>query len=255
MVRIAVFDSGLGSLSIIKPIQKKFKCEIIYFADQHNFPYGNKTKQQLETVIKKSITFLKENYAPDIIIMGSNTPSLVLDSIESKIIKVTPPLIEASRLSKTNNIGILATKSTIHSQGLKQFINKCKLGKKINVHYIDASLLINLVEYGKFIDNKTYCKNIIQKELVKHIIKKNIDVVTLSSTHLPFLKPLLENEFSNVIFLDPANSIAEKLSKRKNILSLNRNRLKIITTGNPKQLERILIKQGISNKVSKTNFL
>ena len=255
MTRIAVFDSGLGSLSIIKPIQKKLKCEIIYFADQHSFPYGNKTKKQLESIIKKSISFLKENYAPDVIIMGSNTPSLILDSISSKIIKVTPPLIEASKLSKTNNIGILATKSTVHSHGLKQFINKCKLGKKTNVHTIDASVLINLVEYGKFISNKTYCKNIIQKELEKYIIKKNIDVVTLSSTHLPFLKSLLEDEFYDVTFLDPANSIAEKLSKRKNILPLKQNRLKIITTGNPKQLERILLKQGISNKVSKTNSL
>jgi len=34
MVKIAVFDSGLGSLSIIKEIQKITKSEIIYFADQ-----------------------------------------------------------------------------------------------------------------------------------------------------------------------------------------------------------------------------
>ena len=255
MVRIAVFDSGLGSLSIIKPIQKKLKCEIIYLADQHNFPYGNKTKKQLETIIKKSVAFLKENYAPDIIIMGSNTPSLVLDSINSKIIKVTPPLMEASKLSKTNNVGILATKSTINSTGLKQFINKCKLAKKTNIHKINASALVNLVEYGQFIDNKTYCKNIIRKELTNHIIQKNIDVVTLSSTHLPFLKPLLKDQFPGITFLDPANSIAEKLSNRKNISPLKQNRLKIITTGNPKQLEKILIKQGISNKVSKIIFL
>ena len=90
---------------------------------------------------------------------------------------------------------------------------------------------------------------------MKHIIKKNIDVVTLSSTHLPFLKSLLEDQFPGIIFLDPANSIAEKLSKRKNISRLKQNRLKIITTGNPKQLEKILIKQGISNKVSKIIFL
>jgi len=40
MVKIAVFDSGLGSLSIIKEIQKITKSEIIYFADQKNYPYG-----------------------------------------------------------------------------------------------------------------------------------------------------------------------------------------------------------------------
>ena len=35
---IVVFDSGLGSLSIIKEIQKKTKCEYVYIADQKNFP-------------------------------------------------------------------------------------------------------------------------------------------------------------------------------------------------------------------------
>ncbi|MFB3114057.1 MAG: glutamate racemase, partial [Nitrosopumilaceae archaeon] len=40
MAKIAVFDSGLGSLSIIRSIQKTLKSEIIYFADQNSFPYG-----------------------------------------------------------------------------------------------------------------------------------------------------------------------------------------------------------------------
>ena len=43
-MKIAVFDSGLGSLSIIKAIQKKTKCDIVYLADKKNFPYGKKNK-------------------------------------------------------------------------------------------------------------------------------------------------------------------------------------------------------------------
>jgi len=43
-MKIAVFDSGFGSLSIIREIQKKIKGELIYFADQKNFPYGGKAK-------------------------------------------------------------------------------------------------------------------------------------------------------------------------------------------------------------------
>jgi len=54
MVRIAVFDSGLGSLSIIKEMQKKFKAEIIYFADCQNYPYGTKSHTQLNKIMEKS---------------------------------------------------------------------------------------------------------------------------------------------------------------------------------------------------------
>ena len=67
MVKIAVFDSGLGSLSIIQALQKKFKSDIIYFADQQNYPYGKKSYTQLQKIIKKSIRMLNEQFAPDII--------------------------------------------------------------------------------------------------------------------------------------------------------------------------------------------
>ena len=76
MVKIVVFDSGLGSLSIIKQYKKYVNAEIIYFADQKNFPYGKKSKKQLEIIIKKTIKLLEKNFSPDLIVMASNTPSL-----------------------------------------------------------------------------------------------------------------------------------------------------------------------------------
>jgi len=53
MAKIVVFDSGLGSISIINAIQSISKSDIIYFADQQNFPYGHKSQAQLDSIIKK----------------------------------------------------------------------------------------------------------------------------------------------------------------------------------------------------------
>lgn len=66
MAKIVVFDSGLGSLSIIKAIQKISKSDIIYFADQHNFPYGKKSQAQLSRIIQNSIKLLGKEFSPDI---------------------------------------------------------------------------------------------------------------------------------------------------------------------------------------------
>ncbi len=66
MAKIMVFDSGLGSLSIIQAIQKISKSEIIYFADQENFPYGEKSQAQLSKIIQKSIKVLHEKFNPNI---------------------------------------------------------------------------------------------------------------------------------------------------------------------------------------------
>ena len=121
MVRIAVFDSGLGSLSIIKEMQKKFKSEIIYFADAQNYPYGKKSQAQLEKIMRKSINLLEE-FSPDFIVVASNTPSLMVNLSTSKIFDVKPPLKEAKKLSKSKQIGILATDSAIRSKGLSKYI-------------------------------------------------------------------------------------------------------------------------------------
>ena len=125
MARIAVFDSGLGSLSIIKAIQKVCKAEIIYFADQKNFPYGNKTKKQLEQIVKKSIDLLEKKFQPELIVIGSNTPTIMLEITNKKIIGVNPPIKEAANKSNSNNISILATNTVVKSKKLSEYIKKC----------------------------------------------------------------------------------------------------------------------------------
>lgn len=250
MPRIAVFDSGFGSLSIIKSIQKKIKSEIIYFADQKNFPYGTKSVSELEKIIKSTIIRLEKKFKPDIIIIGSNTPSLLLKKfIKQKIIGVYPPLRQAVNKTKSHSIAILATKSVIESNALRNFVKK-NVPKKITVNLINASPLVELVESGKFICDKKFCKKKIQAVLLKPITTNNVDVVTLSSTHLPFLLPILKQVFPNIIFLDPAHLVVDKVVKKLKTKNSKRSSMKIFTSGNAKHFQKILCQIGIKNTVN-----
>jgi len=101
MVKIAVFDSGFGSLSVIKQIRKKMKAEVIYFADQENFPYGKKSVSELRRIINKTISTLKKEFKPDVIVVGSNTPSILFGGYKSsKIIGVYPPTKRSIKKNK-----------------------------------------------------------------------------------------------------------------------------------------------------------
>jgi len=253
MAKIVVFDSGFGSLSIIRTIQKTSKSEIIYFADQKNFPYGKKTKSQLYTIINQTIGFLKNKFNPDLIVVGSNTPTLLLDEIfSSNIIGVLPPLKEASKISKTKNIAILATNAVTKSKELSKYIKKNQLSKKVSVKKVNASPLIELVESGKFITNKKICQKIIKKILHDVFLQNNIDVVTLSSTHLPLLRSLLQVEFPGITFLDPAQEVANRVKNLVGKKRSKRNSLRIFTSGNQKTFQKQLQKIGVKNKI---NFL
>ncbi len=250
MVKIAVFDSGIGSLSIIHAIQKISKAEIIYFADQENYPYGKKSQVQLRKIIQKSIKLLQDRFTPDIIVVASNTPSLMLNLATRKIIDVKPPLKYAQRISKSKQIVILATKAAIKSKGLTQYIKKNNFPKSFRVFKINGSDLVELVESGKFLTDKKYCKKIIKKTLQQILSQQSIDIVTLSSTHLPFLKSLLEKEYTDLQFIDSGDIIAQKIyTKIKNKQS-KRNSLKIFTSGDVKIFQNKLSKIGIKNKVN-----
>ena len=249
MVRIAVFDSGLGSLSIINAIQKRCKSEIIYFADQKNFPYGNKSKKQLESIIKQTIQLLEENFSPDVIVMASNTPSLMVKITNKKVIGVNLPIRKAMMLSKTKNITILGTKAAIKSKSLSSYIKKFNFSKNKKIHKINSSVLVDLVESNKFITDKVYCEKIIKKTL-GDVFSNKIDVATLSSTHLSFLKSLLSSEFPHVKFVDPADIVARKVLANIKKNKSKKNTIKIFTSGNVKLFEKNLYKIGIRNKVS-----
>jgi len=250
LAKIAVFDSGLGSLSIIREIQKIMKADIIYFADQKNYPYGTKPQVQIGSIIKKTISMLEEKFMPDIIVVASNTPSLMLNLQTKKIIDVKPPLKLAQKKSKSKKIAILATKSAINSRGLQNYINKNDIPKSYKIFKINGTNLVDLVESGKFLNKKNYCEKIIKESLENYIIKEKIDTITLSSTHLIFLKTLLKKEFPEVEFIDPGNLVATKiLLKIKNKQS-KRNSLKIFTSGNVTDFKNKLNKIGINNKIN-----
>lgn len=250
MSRIVVFDSGLGSLTIIKAIQKICRCEIIYFADQKNFPYGKKSKSELSKIIKNTIKELDRRFHPDLIVVGSNTPTLMLGIDGNKVIGVNPPLKNAAAVSKTKSIGILSTKTLIESKELDDYILKCKLPDDILITKINSSPLVELVETGSFLSKRQHCKIIILNTL-KEIACNNIDACTLSSTHLPFLRPLIESIFPKTKFIDPAEDVALMISSK---LNQTRNCLKIYSSGNIKEFESNLRALGIRNKVTYLSF-
>ncbi len=253
MARIIVFDSGFGSLSVIKPIQHTIKSDLIYYADQKNFPYGKKSKSQLTKIITNRIKFLEEKFKPDLIVIGSNTPSLLVEINKKNVVKILPPIKMAAKISVTGNVAILTTLAAVKSKKLSEFIKKNRLPKYINIKKMNASRLVQLVESAKFIDDQNLCNTVVRKTLSEQFSKYNIDVATLSSTHLPFLLPFFKKQFPHVTFLDPAQEIANKVRKIIGKKSSKRNSMKIFTSSEPEKFQNHLWKMGIKKKVSFLN--
>jgi len=249
VAKIVVFDSGFGSLSIIRPIQQAVKSDIVYFADQKNFPYGKKSKSQLTKIITKTVSMLEEKFRPDLIVIGSNTPSLLVEINKKNIVKVLPPIKKAAKISKTGNVAMLATLATVRSKKLSEYVRKSRLSKHVNLKKIDATQLVRLVEDGKFLDNKKLCKKTVRKVLSEPFSKSDTDVAVLSSTHLPLLLPFLKKQFPSITFVDPAKEIAQKVRRIVAKNPSKTNTMKIFTSSNPKKFQKYLWQLGIKKNV------
>ncbi|WP_268541380.1 glutamate racemase [Candidatus Nitrosotenuis cloacae] len=254
--RIAVFDSGLGSLSIIKAIQKHTKSDIIYFADQKNFPYGKKSQKDLEKIIKNTVAYLRKKFDPDLIVIGSNTPSLLFNSMflsDTSLVGVVPPIEDAQEITKTNSIALLVTSSVANSSALRNFV-KMHRRNKIKITIVDSSNLVELVESGKFLTDQNLCDKQIVSTLDTKFRDNNVDVATLSSTHLPFLLPILQKIFPDVKFVDPADKVARQVATHKLFSPSARNTLKIFSSGNAKIFQTQLHNLGIVKTVHQISF-
>jgi glutamate racemase len=251
MGKVVVFDSGFGSLSIIKAIQRQTKASIIYFADQKNYPYGRKTKNELRQIIENSIEQLDRKFNPDLIVLGSNTPSLLFNDLFSKydkLVGVLPPVSESIQISKTHSIALLVTKIVAQNSMLKQLLKNINT-KKTKMTVINSSELVDLVESGQFLEDIDHCKKTIVRVLAKKFQDYNVDVAMLSSTHLPFLLPLLKQIFPHIQFVDPADKIAQQISAHELFSHSMKNTLHILTSGDTKKFHRQLIKLNITNSV------
>ena len=251
---IVVFDSGIGSISIIKELKKELPSEnLIYFADKANFPYGKKSQNDLFEIVQNTIKYL-QRFNPKLIIIASTTPSIqVIDEVKSltniPLIGVRPPIKKAIKMTKKKHIGIMATESTINSKELDIQI-KTEIPQEIFVSKFNASPLISMIEDGTFLKNR---KKIAQ--LIRQLLGKldDIDVVTLSSTHLPFILDQLNQIYPHIEFIDPSQIIAKEVKKfliNNNLNNKTKNgKMRILVSDKKKEFQEILRQIGRREKI------
>lgn len=262
MPRIAVFDSGLGSLSVVRELRRAARsggvtAEIIYYADTASFPYGSKPRAELGRIVSRTVSGLRDRFAPDAVVIASNTPCLVLDIRDGRdddgmlVAGVRPPLAEAVRLSGTGRIGILGTASGIRGAGLSRMIRKYRAAARRGPRFfrIDGSELVKMVETGLFLRDAAACRAAARRVLDRAISGHGIDVVTLSSTHLPFLADIMGSEYPGVQFVNPAHNVAKAVLGACPDGARGRNSLRIYASGDCAALQDNLQRLRVRRKV------
>ena len=228
---IGIFDSGVGGTSIWKEIHKQLPHEAtVYLADSANAPYGNKTKEEIISLCIKNTEHLI-SLGCKIIIIACNTATTnaityLRNHYQIPFIGIEPAIKPAALMSKTNSIGILATKGTLSS---KLFHETSKaLALDINITEVVGEGLVPLIENGDMSMAQT--TNLLKK-YVEPMLAANIDCLVLGCSHYPYLIEQLKKLLpSNIQIIDSGQAVAKQTQLvlgSKNLLSEERIKPKL----------------------------
>lgn len=196
---IAVFDSGIGGLSVLEAIVQRFPgAHYIYACDSKGFPYGTKADQQVTDLVTEFTTGLLGRFTHiDILVIACNTASTVaLEHLRSclmlPIVGVVPALKPAAQMSRTATIGLLATPATIQRPYTQKLIEEFARGRRVLKQ--GSSALVSLAEakLRAAWDSSTMV-DLVAQELAPLFDQsprenfKKLDTVVLGCTHFPHL--------------------------------------------------------------------
>ncbi|MDR3162724.1 MAG: glutamate racemase [Helicobacteraceae bacterium] len=238
-MRTAVFDSGVGGLTVVKSLlEHSLFDEIIYYGDTARVPYGTKDPN---TIIRYSLEALEffNNFEIDLLIVACNTASAhAIDELRRKasfdVIGVIEPgvlALENRRVCKDDPVLVIGTRATINSRSYQNLL--VRHGYR-NVQAVAAPLLVPLVEEG-----------ILEGAIVEESFKRYFDdlispkAVIMGCTHYPLMQEALGRYFNGAELVHSGEAIVEYLRKNGYGLSKKETVMRFFASENVARLKQV----------------
>lgn len=237
-MKIGIFDSGVGGLTVLKSIYDKYpNNEYIYIGDNINSPYGDKTKEELYEYASRIIDYFISLDIKLVVIACNTICSNILPTLKEKykdiiLVGVIDSTINSFIKKNKRKVLVIATTKTIKSNIYEEKINA--IDKDIKVYSLATPLLVPLIEKGESV------KQVLDEYLKPY---KDIDSIILGCTHYKIIESDINK---NITIINSSDGVVEELS---NYLVDGKSSIKIYTTGNVCEFNKLCMK--IMNKEGK----
>lgn len=216
--RIAVFDSGVGGLTVFQTIREALPgAELIYCADDAAFPYGALSDDVLTARVADVVGALIGSVQPDIVVIACNTAStLALPVLRAQhaipFVGTVPAIKPAAAQSRSRMISVLATPGTVRRDYTRDLI--AEHAADCQVTLTGAAELAAMAEAE--LRGMPVSDDAIRAAIAPCFVEagaRRTDTVVLACTHFP----LLLERFKAlapwpVDWIDPAPAIARRVA-------------------------------------------
>jgi glutamate racemase len=209
MIRIGVFDSGMGGKSVANAVTKALPdASVTFVSDTENLPYGSKTPDQLYAIVLPILQKLATS--SDVIVIACNTVTTTLIDrlravITTPLVAVEPMVKPAAEQTKTGVIAVCATPTTLASARYREL--KDTYAQGITVIEPDCSQWTRMIESNNL--DKTHVTDSIQAAC-----QAGADVIVLGCTHYHWIEDLIRLAAGpGVTVIQPEPAVVRQLTK------------------------------------------
>ncbi|MCG3180060.1 MAG: Glutamate racemase [Phycisphaerae bacterium] len=214
---IAVFDSGLGGLTVVRAIRRRLATEsIIYFGDTARVPYGIKSSPTVSRFAVEIVRYLAR-FEPKAVVVACNTASAIAmetlaDRFDLPMFNVIDPgAREGARISRRGAVGLLATEATVASEAYPRAIGRLVPGARVLAQA--APLLVPLAEEGR--DGDDPIVRLAIRDYLDKLRAQNgrLAGLLLGCTHYPLFRDAIAAEAgADIEVVDSADATATMLA-------------------------------------------
>ncbi len=211
---IAVFDSGVGGLSVLRELLEIMPNErYLYFGDSANAPYGTRTTQEVRDLTLAAAEKLVVRGIKALVVACNTATSAAIVDLRKKypgliVIGIEPALKLAVDRYPNGSIGIMATQVTLRE---KKFHTLCqKVGENCQLFPIPAPGLVELVENGQA--DSPEMDALLEKLL--GFYRGKLDAIVLGCTHYPFAQAAIAKVLPGTAILHGGEGTAQQTRRR-----------------------------------------
>ena len=213
---IAVFDSGVGGISVLRELVKIMPNEnYIYYGDSKNAPYGMKDKETVKDLTVAAAEYLFAQGAKGLVVACNTATSAAVRVLremypEIPIVGIEPAVKPAATRKKNSRVLVMATPMTIREEKFQNLM--AQYTDMAEIIPLPCPGLMDFVERGDVTsaDFRSYLEEL----LFAHRIHP-VDSVVLGCTHYPFAKDMIKEVLGpDVVVYDGGEGTAREMRRR-----------------------------------------
>jgi glutamate racemase len=208
-VRIGVFDSGVGGLTVFREIARALPHQsLVYLGDSARVPYGTKSPQTVVRYSLEAAHHLMQRGIGMLVVACNTATAAALPTLQQQlsipVIGVVEPGARAAVAATRGRVGVLATEGTVKSKAYTAAIKA--IDPSVEVIESAAPLFVSLAEEGWA---NTHVAREVAEVYLGPLIDAGIDTLVLGCTHYPILRGTIEQVLGpDVRIVDSAETTA-----------------------------------------------